>query len=256
MQMHAAAERSGVLGGRGREVRRRHGQSRQRESVKLPAELLGVDERRAEQRERVRRAAPFGEVRPLQETGAGVQQRRFIPRHRKARHDPRPSPAGEAHTGIIPFTAHNVQSAADVLLGVHHAGKLAAGHAVARRDRMAADKALHALFEHGALGGAAQRIGAVEHDEASAVFRAVEQQVFERGDECIVPAADVLYVVDERIKRRRRFPRQAPGAGAVQAFHGQAGGLIDTVGKHLARGLVAADAVLGREQKAEIADLP
>ena len=43
---------------------------------------------------------------------------------------------------------------------------------------MAADKALHARFEHDALGGAAQRIGTVEHNEALSVFRAVEQQIF------------------------------------------------------------------------------
>ena len=120
---------------------------------------------------------------------------------------------------------------------------------------MAADEALHALLEHDALGGAAQRVGTVEHNEALAVFRAVEQQIFERGNECIVPAADVLNIVDERIKFRSRFARHALGAGAVQALYAQAGGRVDAVGEHLACGLVAADAVLRREQKPEIADL-
>ena len=53
VQVHTAAERPGVLRGCGREVRRRHSQPRQRESVKLPAEGFRVDKRRAEQRERL-----------------------------------------------------------------------------------------------------------------------------------------------------------------------------------------------------------
>lgn len=68
--------------------------------------------------------------------------------------------------------------------------------------------------------------------------------------------ADVLNIVDERIKFRSRFARQAPGAGAVQALYAQAGGRVDAVREHLARGLIAADAVLRREQEPEIADLP
>ena len=120
---------------------------------------------------------------------------------------------------------------------------------------MTADEALHPRFEHNALGGAPQRVGAVEHNEALAVFRAVEQQVFERGDKRIVPAADVLNVVNERVELHRRLPRQMLGAGAVQAFDVQTGGRIDAVGEYLSRGFVAADTVLRRKQEPEIADI-
>ena len=92
-------------------------------------------------------------------------------------------------------------------------------------------------------------------DKALAVRGAVEQKIEESGNERIIPAADVLNVVNERIKLRRRFRREPLRAGTVQAFDGETGERVHAVGERLARRLVAADAVFGRKQQPEIADV-
>src|SRR5262249_54582830 len=88
MELRPFAELACVLG-RGRlEALRPKPAPGQPEAIQPLRQRLRLKPRRAKVLERLRRAAPFGEVRPLDQAGPGVDERRVRRRHVGRRRDP------------------------------------------------------------------------------------------------------------------------------------------------------------------------
>ncbi len=168
VQMHTAAERPGVLGGC--EVRRHVTASPGSARIEFPAEGFRVDKRRAEQPANGCRAAPFGRFVPSRRQVPGYNAVSFCSIARLGM--THAAPAGKLTRGSP--SQRTMSSAADVLLRIHHAGKLAArscrsGGIVMARQSSPCPSRDDPRRRPSGSGRSAQ--------QALAVFRAVEQQI-------------------------------------------------------------------------------
>jgi hypothetical protein len=96
---------------------------------------------------------------------------------------------------------------------------LAHGQAVAHRHRPGADEAFLARQQQRALDRPPGGIGPVEHPDFLAVPCRGLEQVEQRGDEGVDPAAEVLQVEQEHVRRAHHLARRAADF-AVEAEHG------------------------------------
>jgi hypothetical protein len=115
-------------------------------------------------------------------------------------------------------------------------------------DRSPADEALPALLAQRPVEvEPAARVGPVEHDHGQADLCAARHGLAQRRDVGVAARADVLQVDQQHVEAGQRR-RIGPALGAVERDHRQPGGAVARVVDRVARGHVAADAVLGREQ--------
>ncbi len=256
VQMQAAAGLSLMLGGGGDKVHGRAHHAGQGQRVESIAEAVGVHPRRAHDGKGVGGAPALAPGGALKQTGAGIEQRRLEPGDGQTGHHPQPPPVPEGHLPGQAPAGDDVQVAVQLLLGVDHAGELAAGQAVALGHGPAAHKAAVVLPQQSTLYRAAQGVAPVQHHQPLVRPGAVGHDIFQGGNEGIVPAAHILNVIYQRVEPLQRRRGQALAALAVQAHHGQTGGDVHTVLKQLAGALVSPDAVLGRQQQPQITHLP
>ena len=241
-----------MLGGRGAEIHRCGFHARTAQSVEGSRKSLCLDEGRADDGEGVGGPAAFGAVGSLDQAGAGVQQRRFVAGDVRAGHYPIMLPVPEGHIPGQTGAGNDVQVAFAAQLLVHHHRQLAAGQAVAYRDRVATHKAGSFLPQKTALHPVAQRIGTIQHHQPLPSGSAVLHAVAQGGEEGVIPAAYVGNVVDQRIEQRQGIGGQTFGLLCIQTADSQAGIFVHLVGEHRPGGLVAANTVFRRQQKPQV----
>ena len=143
-----------------------------------------------------------------------------------------------------------------MLLGVDHLGKLADGQGVAGGERIAAHKTLHTGAQSCTLDDlSAQWVGAVQHHQPLARPGAILDEVGQRGQEGIVPAAHILYIIHQHIKSFQHGGGQPLGVFAIEAEHRQACGGIGILGDERSRRAVAPHAMFGAKQDAQVSGL-
>ena len=197
MQLHAAADLTGVLVEGRLEVVRAKADAGQVEAVQLLAQLERIEPRRAEELERMRGAAPLAEVRPFDQAHAGIDRGGVDRRHVRRRDDPGQSRVAPPHRAPPAAHRHDVQVAVELEDFVEVAGQLAGGHAVPRRQREHADEAGELLLADVALQvHAVDRIRPIEHDDLHAGRRRLPHAERHGVDEGVVAGADVLQVDD------------------------------------------------------------
>ena len=132
--------------------------------------------------------------------------------------------------------------------------ELAERQPVAHRDRSGADKASPAGPQRQALDRPSRRVGPVEHPDALAVLGRGLEDVQQRRDEGVDPAAKVLQVDEDSVERAERLAGRA-ASFAVEAEHRDA---VDRVGEVLGLDhivlLVAAQAMLRTERGGQLDD--
>jgi hypothetical protein len=227
------------------------GEPRRRDRGHAREQRVGVEVGRAEQLERMGRAAALGQRRAFEHDRAGKRARHRQGGGVRARVHPgalaeRPAPARcggrrpSLHGDHLAFERE--LAAAD-----EPPGELAEREAVADRQRAGADEALPAGAQEGAFDRAADRVGPVEHPDRLAARRGFLEDVPQRRHEGVDARADVLQV-DEQQVEGVHHRRGRPPHGAIEAAHGDAEARVGEVRRldHVVL-LVAAHAVLRTE---------
>ena len=221
VHLDALADAAGPLVEGGLETRRAEGDPGERARVQRVRIPVTVEPRRPDPLEGARGAAPLREVRPLDQTAAGVDARGVGGRHvRRGRH-PGQSRVFPEHPAAPAAHPDHGQLSAEGVDRVQVAGEFADRHAVARGQRVEADERGERGVGHVALHAlAAQRVRAVEDHDTHARAGARPHRERQRPDEGVIARADVLQVHDE-IVEAAQHRRRRPAAGAVQAEDAQ-----------------------------------
>ena len=201
-------------------------------------------------------AAALGDIGALKQAGAYVEQSRFVVGDVGAGHDPRRAPGRGALAALPAGAGYDGKVAAKVLLGVDHLGKLADGQGVASGKRIAAHKALHTGAQSCTLDDlSAQRVGAVQHHQPLARPGAILDEVGQRGEEGVVPAAYILYIIHQHIKSFQHGGGQPLGVFAIEAEHRQACGGVGILGDERPCRAVAPHTMFGAKQDTQVSGL-
>ncbi len=205
VQLDAAAVLARELVERGAEDVRPEDDARQAQRVRAIRGGLRVEPRRADDLERVRRAARLGEVRPFQEAHPRVDERRLARRHVRRRQDPggclSDAVAGGGPPAPRDLHGNDGQVAAERELVVHVACDLPRRHAVAWRDGPESDER-----EEPFLGKvpfdleSTERVRPVEDDDRQPPRRARPHDERRRPYERVVARADVGEVADDGVE--------------------------------------------------------
>ena len=195
-------------------------------------EALGVDPRRAEQLERLRRAASFRDV-------GAFEQHRARDRRSPSRASGCSATAARTEcrssSKYIPRRQPSIgttsRSAPMPNVVVEQPRQLADRHAVAHRQRIEPDERLEPVHEHRPFDRvAADRIGTIADDHLDAVLLRRHQAVRHRVDVGVDARADVLQIDDEQVDAARASRRSArasrcrasrPARGAARRARGR-----------------------------------
>ena len=242
--------------------RRHEARGGERESRHLPPrEFRGqgfpVQPRSAEDPERQRGAPALGEVRPLQEAGAGVAECGMEVREVRRRRDPGQARLRPQHVASPALERHHRELQPQPELRHGEPGELADREAVARGDRQAAhEREQSRLDGHAFDRPAAERVRAVEDHEARSASVARRQgrdgarACHQGGEVGVVPEADILEVEHQGIEVREQCcPRLAPLA--VQRDHLEPRDRVHRVADSLSGLRLAPEAVLRAEDAHE-----
>ena len=191
--------------------------------------------------------------------GARVQQRGVGRGHVGARHDPGQPGAGERLLAAPPGDRDDgelVQPTPCVgrqELGVEEPGQLADGQAVLLDDLELPHAGGEAGSQHRSAGGAADRVGPVQHDEPRARRDSRPHRGVHRPDVGVEPRPHVLDVEDDGLDPR--LPVEAGellGRGAVGVVDHDPGARVLVVALGVPRLRRAAEAVLGPEDRHDV----
>ncbi|CAB46791.1 hypothetical protein [Streptomyces coelicolor A3(2)] len=254
VELHTADGLPLELGEGGREVRLPEAHSRQADVVRGGGPA-SVDALGAQQFERAGGAAPFGEVRALEQAGPRVHQRALRRGHVRARRHPgqpvgvvelRPLPARHRHR----LQRHRRRQE----LAVEEQRQLGDRHAVRLRDRLPPDEGRELLVQDRAEGlPSGHRVRAVQDHEPlprePGRLHAVEQ----RPDVRVEARAHVLDVEDDGVHagRREHVSERLP-ALQVRVVDRQPGGGVVVAALGAARLRRTAEAVLGAEDGGQV----
>src|SRR5262249_36048263 len=141
VELDAAADLAGVLLERRLKIVRTEPHAGEIEAIELLRQLERIEPRRAEELERMRGAAPFAEIRSLDEAHAGIDRGGEDGGHVRRGDDPRQAGVAPPHRAAPAAHRDDAQTAIELEDFVEVARQLAGGHAVARRQREHADEA-------------------------------------------------------------------------------------------------------------------
>ena len=228
-----------------------------------PVEPLGELERfepgRAEELERMRRAASLAEVRPLHEAHAGIDGSGEDGGHVRRGDDPREAGVAPPHAAAPAAHRYDGEVAVQLEDAVEIARQLAGGHAVTGRQREEAHEARVLLLADVSFEvHPVDRIGAIEHDHREP-DRGRRPHAERHGvDEGVVTRADVLQIDHQSVERPEDLPagRQILLAAAVERMDGEAGERVDGVSDVLHVLRFAPDPVLRPEERRQLPSAP
>ena len=244
MELHPTARLSGVLACGGREVQRAEARARQRQRIELRCKRFAIEPRRAADLEGQGGAAPLGEIRPFQQARSGIEHHRAEVRHRGRGGNPRQPGLREGHIALpAPHWDHR-QVGIQAISGVEIARQLAEGHPVADGHRRDADEGFAAGFHQRPCDArAAQRIGAIQHDDRLAGFGDATQHVEERAQVRVEAHAHILHIEEQHVHIREHL-RRGFFRRAVEAVDGQSRARVSGVAHGGAIGCRARETVL------------
>lgn len=223
--------------------------SGQAEGVQAFAEQLPIQPAGADQLERRRRPHALVDAPQFADrAGHGVVVARLPVRDVLRGRNRDPAQVAVVHAAPPPVHRDDLQIDARRAFGPDHARPFPRRHAVNLRYVMHADERQKLRIDHRpADHGAAHRVRPVEHPDRHAGGLAGLHQVGERRDVGIAAAAHVLDVVQHGVQPFEHFRRRPPRA-SVQADDWQAGDGVAALVDLVARAVLPAQAVLGREQ--------
>src|SRR5690348_8193419 len=134
-------------------------------------------------------------------------------------------------------------------LSIGECGQFAKGHAMAKRDVIAADKGFQILLHERSFDmGSGDGIRAIENPERLARLGRFLQRVEQSAGVGVKPRADILYVVDNCVEILDLLRAQASPVRLVKTYYRKPAGGIGTV-RDVLLVLGAADTVLRRKQR-------
>ena len=182
-----------------------------------------VDPRSADPFERPFGAATDADICRLQNTDAGIKHRCGQMPHVRRGVSPRQAGAVPGVASMPVFALHDGQHRVAFGIGIEEFGQFTNRQAMPQRKCVSTDKAFPARIEHRPFdANTADGIGPIEYDHRNIDFTRRFEDEFERADERVKAAADILNVVHDGIEAFQLFLRWL-SSFAVQAVNRQPG---------------------------------